>query len=212
MDRCRGLHDRPWLRIHGQVIETESGSGRRDAPNGEHAPPRSDDLVEDRPALSVSFEDFYEVEHGSLFGALVLITGDRHEAEDIMQEAFLRIWERWHLVQSLASPTGYLYRTAMNTFRMRRRRAVVAGRHVIRRLRVTKELDEAEARHEVDRGLAAMPPRQRAAVVLTELLEFSSSEAAEALGCKPATVRKLAQQGRDTLRRTLGVPREGSEL
>jgi DNA-directed RNA polymerase specialized sigma24 family protein len=56
-----------------------------------------------------------------------------------------------------------------------------------------------------------MPPRQRAAVVLTELLEFSSGEAAEALGVKPATVRKLAQQGRDTLRRTLGVPQGRSE-
>jgi RNA polymerase sigma factor (sigma-70 family) len=192
-------------------MDAEGGSGSRDAPGVEHAQAPSDDLVEDRPALSVSFEDFYEIEHGSLFGALVLIVGDRHEAEDIMQDAFLRVWERWHLVQSLANPTGYLYRTAMNSFRMRRRRALVASRHALRRLRVTKELDEAEARHEVDRGLAAMPPRQRAAVVLTELLEFSSGEAAEALGVKPATVRKLAQQGRDTLRRTLGVPRGRSE-
>jgi RNA polymerase sigma factor (sigma-70 family) len=188
-------------------MDAEGGSGRRDAPGVEHAPAPSDGLVEDHPALSASFEDFYEIEHGSLFGALVLIVGDRHEAEDIMQDAFLRVWERWHLVQSLANPTGYLYRTAMNSFRMRRRRALVASRHAIRRLRLTKELDEAEARHEVDRGLAEMPPRQRAAVVLTELLEFSSGEAAEALGVKPATVRKLAQQGRDTLRRTLGVPR-----
>ena len=192
-------------------MDAEGGSGRRDAPGVEHAATGSDDLVEDRPALSVSFEDFYEIEHGSLFGALVLIATDRQEAEDIMQDAFLRVWERWHLVQSLASPTGYLYRTAMNSFRMRRRRALVASRHAIRHLRLTKELDEAEARHEVDRGLAAMPPRQRAAVVLTELLEFSSGEAAEALGVKPATVRKLAQQGRDTLRRTLGVQRGRTE-
>jgi RNA polymerase sigma-70 factor, ECF subfamily len=193
------------------LMDDRGGSGRRDAPSVERAPSPLDDRVEDRPGLSASFEDFFEIEHGALFGALVLITGDRHDAEDIMQEAFLRVWERWHLVQSLANPTGYLYRTAMNSFRMRRRRALVASRHAIRRLRVTKELDEAEARHEVDRGLAAMPPRQRAAVVLTELLEFSSGEAAEALGVKPATVRKLAQQGRDTLRRTLGVPRGRTE-
>jgi RNA polymerase sigma-70 factor (ECF subfamily) len=192
-------------------MDAEGGSGRREAPGVERAPTPEDDLVEDRPEFSVSFEDFYEIEHGPLFGALVLITGNRHEAEDVMQDAFLRIWERWHLVQSLANPTGYLYRTAMNSFRMRRRRALVAARHAIRRMRTTRELEEAEARHEVDRGLAVMPPRQRAAVVLTELLEFSSGEAAEALGIKPATVRKLAQQGRDTLRRTLGVPRGRSE-
>ena len=154
-------------------METEGGSGRRDAAEVKHAGSPSDELVEDRPALSVSFEDFYEIEHARLFGALVLITADRHEAEDIMQDAFLRVWERWHLVQSLASPTGYLYRTAMNSFRMRRRRALVAGRHAIRH---PEELDEAEA-----------------------------------LGIKPATVRKLAQQGRDTLRRTLGVPRGRTE-
>ena len=57
-------------------------------------------------------------------------------------------------MQSLANPTGYLYRTAMNSFRMRRRRARVASRHAFLRLRATKELDEAEARHEIDRGLA----------------------------------------------------------
>ena len=44
----------------------------------------------------------------------------------------------------------------------------------------------------------------RAAVVFTELLGYSSGEAAESLGVKPATVRKLAQLGRDALRRTLG--------
>ena len=192
-------------------METEGGTERPRAPDVRHAPAPSDDLAEHRPALSVSFEDFYEIEHAALFGALVLITGSRHEAEDVMQDAFLRMWERWDLVQSLVNPTGYLYRTAMNSFRMRRRRALVAGKHVIRRLRATEEIEEAEARHEVDRGLAEMPPRQRAAVVLTELLEFSSGEAAEVLGCKPATVRKLAQQGRDTLRRTLGVPRGRSQ-
>ena len=171
----------------------------------------SDAFAHDDAGLSLSFEDFYEVEHGRLFGALGLITGDRHEAEDLMQEAFLRVWERWHLVQSLASPTGYLYRTAMNVFRMRRRRALVASRRAARGLLRRDMEGEAEARYEVDRGLAELSPRQRAAVVLTELLDFSSSEAAASLGVKPATVRKLAQQGRDSLRTMLGAPsREGT--
>lgn len=167
--------------------------------------------LHDDVGLSLSFEDFYEVEHGRLFGALGLITGDRHEAEDLMQEAFLRVWERWHLVQSLASPTGYLYRTAMNVFRMRRRRALVASRRAARRIRGRDVLEEAEARYEIDRGLARLSPRQRAAVVLTELLDFSSGEAAESLGVKPATVRKLAQQGRDSLRGMLGASIEKGE-
>jgi len=173
---------------------------------------RTDDGVVDDPlALSVSFEDFYEVEHGRLFGALALVTGDRHEAEDVMQDAFLRVWERWHLVQSLASPTGYLYRTAMNVFRMRRRRALTASRRIARRFLPTDEVEAAEARSDLDRGLAALSARQRTAVVLTELLDFSSSEAASAMGVSPANARKLASQGRDGLRKALGSAGVGGD-
>ena len=166
---------------------------------------RPDEGIVDEPyALSVSFEDFYEIEHARLFGALALVTGDRQEAEDVMQEAFLRVWERWNLVQSLASPTGYVYRTAMNVFRMRRRRALTASRRMARRLLPKDDVEAAEARTDLDRALAALSARQRAAVVLTELLDFSSSEAASVMGVSPANARKLAQQGRDGLRRALG--------
>lgn len=67
------------------------------------------------------FEDFYEIEHARLFGTLCLVTGDRAEA-DVMQEAFVRVWERWDRVSALADPAGYLYRTAFNVFRSRLRR------------------------------------------------------------------------------------------
>ena len=43
---------------------------------------------------SRSFEELFDSEHARLFGALCLVTGDRHEAEEIMQDAFLRLWER----------------------------------------------------------------------------------------------------------------------
>jgi DNA-directed RNA polymerase specialized sigma24 family protein len=66
------------------------------------------------------------------------------------------------------------------------------------------DLDVFEARFEIDRGLAAITARQRAALVLTELLELTSTEAAAALGVKPATVRKLASQGRESLRHAIG--------
>lgn len=180
---------------------TETDGGLRPATAGG----RTDDGIVNEPlGLSISFEDFFEIEHGRLFGALAIVTGDRQEAEDVMQEAFLRMWERWDLVQSLASPTGYLYRTAMNVFRMRRRRALTASRKMARRLLPSEDFEGAEARSDLDRGLAALSTRQRTAVVLTELLDFSSSEAASAMGVSPANARKLAQQGRAALRRALG--------
>lgn len=155
--------------------------------------------------VSSDFETFYELESARLFGALCLICGNRHDAEELMQEAFLKVWERWDFVQGLASPTGYLFRTAMNAFRMRRRRLAVAARRALHSRPRNDVFDQAESRHLIDRGLVGLTPRQRAAVVMTELLGYSSAEAAEALAVKPATVRKLAQQGRDALRRTLGT-------
>ena len=48
-------------------------------------------VIEDRR----SFEDFFEQTHQRLFGGLCLITGNRHEAEEVMQDAYLKVWERW---------------------------------------------------------------------------------------------------------------------
>jgi len=55
------------------------------------------------------FEDFFGSEHARLFGALCLVTGDRHEAEEIMQDAFLRLWERWEKGSGLDDPSSNLF-------------------------------------------------------------------------------------------------------
>ncbi|MGH2629802.1 MAG: RNA polymerase sigma factor [Actinomycetota bacterium] len=78
-----------------------------------------------------SFEVFLASEHARLLGALCLVTGDRSEAEEIMQDAFLRLWERWDHVAEVDDPSPYLFRTAMNVFRNRYRRAALALRKTI---------------------------------------------------------------------------------
>src|SRR5439155_24342480 len=79
-------------------------------------------------SAGLSFEEFFTAEHRGLYGALVLVTRSSPEAEEVMQDAFLRVWERWDRVAGLDDPVGYLYRTAMNVFRSRRRRVLVALR------------------------------------------------------------------------------------
>jgi RNA polymerase sigma factor (sigma-70 family) len=153
---------------------------------------------------SVAFEELVEAEHAHLYRALCLITRDRLEAEDLMQEAFLRVWERWGRVAEMDDPAGYLFRTAMNLWRKRRRRAALAVRRAMRLAPPRDELAEVEAREVVVRALAALTPRQRAAVVLVDLLDHSSEEAARLLGIKAPTVRVLASQGRATLKRNAG--------
>jgi RNA polymerase sigma-70 factor, ECF subfamily len=169
------------------------------------------DVAEEATRSSVqspeSFEAFFRKEQAGLFGSLWLVTRDRHEAEEIMQDAFLRIWERWDRVGSLDDPVGYLYRTAMNVFRSRYRRARVALRRAVRPAPEADELAAVEERELVIRALAPLTRRQRAAIVLTDLLGFTSEEAGQALGIGASTVRVLAARGRAALKKEMGEDR-----
>jgi RNA polymerase sigma-70 factor (ECF subfamily) len=82
-------------------------------------------IQEDRQPEVPSFEGFFEAEKQRLYRALCLITRNRFEAEEITQDAFVRVLERWDRVSVMEDPTGYLYVTAMNTFR-KLHRAVTA--------------------------------------------------------------------------------------
>jgi RNA polymerase sigma factor (sigma-70 family) len=152
---------------------------------------------------ALSFEEFFEHEKGELYGALCLVTRNRHEAEEVTQDTFVRLLERWDRVGTLEDPRGYLYRTAMNSVRSRHRRALLAAR---RGLGVTPQDDAiaaVEARDAAVQALAPLSPRQRAAVVLTDLLGYTSDEAARMLGIRPSTLRMHASRARAALKETL---------
>lgn len=155
----------------------------------------------------LSFDAFFAAESQTLFRRMWLVTRDRHEAEEIVQDAFLLLYERWDRSTSWEDPTSYLYRTAFNTWKNRRRRAARAVRNVLS-ADPGDEFEAADARTIVGAALAQLSPRQRAAVVLTELLGFSSEEAARALGVRAVTARVLASQGRAAMRERLGVTDE----
>ena len=73
----------------------------------------------------VAFDWFFEEQKERLLRVLSVITGSRAEAEDLTQEAFTRVFERWETVAAMEDPAGYLHRTAMNLFRNQYRRARV---------------------------------------------------------------------------------------
>ena len=158
------------------------------------------ELVETR----ARFDVFFEEERERLFKALYFVTGNREDAEELTQDAFLRLWERWDDIDRIDDPTGYLFRVALNGFRMRRRRAATAIRKLVP---VTESSDgflEAEMRADVRQLLLRITPRQRAALLLVDLLGYSSEQAARILHVRPSTVRALATRGRQALR-TEGV-------
>ena len=154
------------------------------------------------PDRAAAFEDFFRGQTQDLYAHLCLITGNRAEAEELAQDAFLKVWERWDRVADMERPVGYLYRTAMNLFRKRYRRVVIALRQAVS-LEVRDEFATAEDRSLVGTALAQLAPRQRAALVLTELIGFSSEEAGPMLGVSPGTVRSLASHGRAAMKQHL---------
>ena len=152
---------------------------------------------------SATFEELFLAERTRLFGALCILTGDRAEAEDLAQDAFVRVWSAWDRVGAMDDPTGYLYRTAMNGARSRYRRSVLG----LKRLRPRDHRDElmvVEERDLLIRRLGRLTHKQRAAIVLLDLLELSSDEAGTALGMQPGAVRTQASRGRAELRRQAG--------
>jgi RNA polymerase sigma-70 factor (ECF subfamily) len=150
------------------------------------------------------FDDFFVAERDRLFSALCLVTHDRNEAEDLTQEAFVRVLERWDRVATMENPAGYLYRTAMNTFRKRYRRALLAARRTLGTTPPPDPLDAIELQDEAIRALATLTERQRAAIVLVDLLGYRSDEVAKMLGVRPATVRKHVSLARAALRQKVG--------
>jgi len=152
------------------------------------------------PDTPEGFEAFFLEHRVRLFRTLWLIVRSRAEAEEIMQDAFVRVWERWDRVSAHPDPAGYLYKTALNEYRRRRRRAAIAVRKAVRATPKEDELEAVEQREVVVAALAALTPRERAAVVLLDALELPSTEAARMLGVRPSTVRVLARRGREKLR------------
>ena len=163
------------------------------------------DGVDDAFAVAASFEEFFELERDHLCDLLSLVTGDRSEAEEIAQDAFVVVWERWDRVRLMDNPAGYLYRTAINNFRKRYRRAKLFGR-IAASLPPRTNSAPADSVVLLSEALRALTPRQRAALVLTELLGYSAEDAARALGVNVSTIGVLKHRGRIALRQDMEPP------
>jgi RNA polymerase sigma-70 factor (sigma-E family) len=130
----------------------------------------------------------------SLLRGAVLLTGDRARAEDLVQEATLKVAQRWHRLQS-QHPTAYarqiIYRDHISGWRRRREIPTGAVRDVPGRER------DPDHRTVVLSALASLPPRQRAVVVLRYYEDLTERQTAEVLGIAVGTVKS---QTHDALR------------
>ena len=156
------------------------------------------------PAGPQSFEELFLDVHDRLYRALYFITGSSADAEELMQDAFLKLWERWDRLDTIEDPVAYLFRVALNGVRMRARRVRMAARRIIPAAGSRDPFDDIHVREDVRRMLRGISPRQRTAIVLTEILGYGSEQAARIMGIQPSTVRVLASQGRAALKESEG--------
>jgi RNA polymerase sigma-70 factor (ECF subfamily) len=156
---------------------------------------------------SLSFEEFYEATFRRLFTALCLVTGNRHEAEEVAQEAYVRVFERWDRIGGLEDPTGYLFRVSMNVSHSWYRRASLGLRRALYLApAATDDLAAVETRDEVVRLLRELDRRQRAAVLLTEILDYPAEEAGRILGIRASSVRSLTTRARARMKQEVVDP------
>jgi len=158
----------------------------------------------ERLAAEGDFDGFYRAQYVRLVRALLLLTGDAGEAEDLAQEALSRVYERWERVSAMDSSEGYLFRTALNLHRKRARRLRIGAR--AEASAGTPNVDEAsiDDRLTVLAAVAKLTRGQREALVLVEWLGFDATEAGEILGIRPVSVRSRLMDARRNLRRRLG--------
>src|SRR5436190_18539508 len=142
-----------------------------------------------------------------------MLTGDRQLAEDLVQDAFVKLAGRLVHLRDPGAFDAYLRRTVVNLANSYFRRKRVE-RSYLRRAKGELEAHAGasggersiEERDEVWAALQRVSARQRAALVLRFYEDLSERETAAVLNCRPGTVKSLVSRGLETLRAE--IPRE----
>lgn len=149
-------------------------------------------------------ERFVRAHHHRVLRALTAYTGDRDVALEATQEAFAIAMAHPGRLARARVPEAWVMRVAMNEARGRYRRAAAENR-AMRRATPPADLPPSDpdppAERALRRAVAALPERQRRAVVLRHVVGLSVDETAAAMRCRPGTVRALTHQGLTRLRR-----------
>jgi RNA polymerase sigma-70 factor (sigma-E family) len=137
-----------------------------------------------------------------------VLTGDRHDAEDVVQTALAATALGWHRVRRRDNPEGYVRRAIVTTHLNRQRRRPWRERPAAelpepRDPRADGDGDGFDERDAMWRMLAALPARQRAVLVLRYYEDMSEADIADVLGCSRGTVKSQAAKALERLRYSL---------
>jgi DNA-directed RNA polymerase specialized sigma24 family protein len=153
-------------------------------------------LEPDRRATAAAFETFVARHGPDLRVALTARFGAEVGAE-VMADVVALAWERWASVCAMENPAGYLFRAGQSAARRYRRRPVQLG--------VVPSQEPPEFDPRLPRILEQLPDRQRVAVVLVCVYDWTAPAAAAVLGISESAVRTHVRRGLAALRRELGA-------
>jgi RNA polymerase sigma-70 factor (sigma-E family) len=135
----------------------------------------------------------HRTEYGRLVGLARLLLDDRGQAEEVVQEAFVRTYANWDRVRTKSDPLPYLRTSVVNLARggLRRRRTARAHRpeRALHAVAAEQVVDERTTSTALADAVRALPERQRECVVLRYYLECSTAECAAALGISEGSVK-----------------------
>jgi RNA polymerase sigma-70 factor (ECF subfamily) len=142
--------------------------------------------------------DLYAASYSRLVGQVGAVCGDRHEAEEAVQEAFVRLMGRWPKVSRYDDPEAWVRKVALRQISNRRRKALNGLKAALRHGPPPDVPEPTPAAVDAERALAALPEQQRAVVVLHRL-GLDAEQVADALGVPVGTVKSRLARARAAL-------------
>jgi RNA polymerase sigma factor (sigma-70 family) len=139
------------------------------------------------------FAEFYRRSKDQCLFAVLVATGDREAAQDLVAEAFARAWASWRTVSRHPAPQAWLIRTALNVniswWRRRRREISVADPGLLADLPSAGGGAGSQVDPRIMAALMRLSARQRQVVALRLFLDLDTERSAEVLGVAPGTIQ-----------------------
>jgi RNA polymerase sigma-70 factor (sigma-E family) len=159
------------------------------------------------PAPPGRLEDLYVRNAPGALRLAYFLTGNRELADDLVQEAFVRVAGRFRHLRMPDAFDAYLRRTIVNLFTSQLRRTKLERTYVARHgadPSLDSEPGDPAARDELWRALHTLPERQRAAIVLRYYEDMSEQQSAQILGCSTGALNQLVVRAMAALRTQIG--------
>jgi len=154
------------------------------------------------------YENFVRAQLPRLLRYARMLTGEREQAADLVQDVLVKVYRRWSRVSDADHPDRYVLRMVTNgylSWRHSRSARLIAAGHLPDQARPDDFASDHALRQDMWQRLSRLPKRQRAVVVLRYYEQLADAEIADLLGCAQATVRAHAHRALTTLRTGLAI-------